>query len=225
MRFLKKGGGGGGRGMRGGSGASENKTASALQIIKSPPFFPTRLFSSHFKGLDIIWGRGGGSVCMRTSPLDEGADSRRKGRRRDPGPGARRLGSTVPGPAGWRRRRASGATWWQRGERLAPAANTFCASHSKKDCLSLALPFKHLEVQGCTHLPRRARLTAWGLPKPSAGLWTPAFCAPVWILRRRRGDDSAHGSHPWFPRFLELTRSILACVSLSRRQRGCCFSG
>ena len=155
MRFLKKVGE---EGECGRWGRKSNCQRVTNNKMPPPPFFfPTRLFSSqaHFKGLDITRGRGGESVCKRTFPLDKGLDLRLKGRRRDPGSGAQRLGSTVPGPRGlakttclWRhlvaKRRATGAR-----RKLA-----FRALHSKnEDFLSLAVPFIHLEVQGRVHAP------------------------------------------------------------------------
>lgn len=87
-------------------------------------------------------------------------------------------------------------------------------------CLSSTLKSK------CARTCREGRVSRLGDSLSLAlGCGPQPSAPPVWVLRRRRGDDSAHGSHPRFPRFLELTRSILASVSLSRRQRGCCFSG
>lgn len=56
-----------------------------------------------------------------------GLDSRYKGLRREPGSRAQTLAARSQSPAGEQRRCASGATWWQKDERLAPASRAPCA--------------------------------------------------------------------------------------------------
>lgn len=196
------------RGRKGNAGGGRKPNCQRVTNTKMPPASPppTRLFSSqaHFKGLDITWEGGGESVCMRTFPLDEGLDSRPKGRRRDPRSGAQRLwAAPFLGPASRRRRRASGATWWQKGERLAPAANSPSALRTQK--MRISSPWQCLT---CTLKSRGIRTCREGRFSRLGDSLSLALDSgpPVCVLRRRRGNDLACRSHPRFPRLLEPAR-------------------